>query len=308
MINHVAQRPRKTAARMLIGLMVLALDVMIGIATSRQAQNPATGESVPKWEAVSVKPCANDGAGPDGRGGGPGANSSPDRFTVFCRPLLGIVQQAYITSTRGQLAMRAVQVQGAPSWIESERYTITAKADGLATRQLMASVMLQQILQDRFKLKAHFETREVPGYVLGVAKGGAKLQPFQGSCVPLDLTAGLQGPLSPGQERCPALSSREGPNVKIDAEGITLDMLAQAYISGSFERAPVVNKTGLSGKYNFHLQYADPQLGVGGNTQSDLSLAPSIFAILDTLGLKLDSGKVPGTLLIIDHIERPTEN
>jgi uncharacterized protein (TIGR03435 family) len=227
---------------------------------------------------------------------------------VFCRPLLGFVQQAYITSTRGQLALRALQVVGGPSWIESERYAITAKAEAVATRQLMASVMLQQILEERFKLKAHLETREVPGYVLTVAKGGAKLQPFQGSCAPLDLTTGSQGPPGPGQEQCPASGSREGPNRKIDAEGITLDMLAQAYISGSLGRAPVANKTGIFGKFNFHLRFADPQLAVGGNTQSDVPLAPSIFAVLETLGLKLDSGKVPGGFLIIDHIERPTEN
>ena len=117
MINQVAQRSRKTTAGMLIGLiMVLALDVMIGIATSRQAQNPATSEGVPKWEAVSVKRCIDDPAGGDGRGGGaPGPNASPDRYIVLCRPLLGFVQQAYITSTRGQLAIRAIQVQGGPS-------------------------------------------------------------------------------------------------------------------------------------------------------------------------------------------------
>jgi uncharacterized protein (TIGR03435 family) len=55
-------------------------------------------------------------------------------------------------------------------------------------------------------------------------------------------------------------------------------------------------------------RYADPQLTVGGNTQSDVPLAPSIYTVLDTLGLKLESGKVPGGFLIIDHIERPTEN
>lgn len=61
-------------------------------------------------------------------------------------------------------------------------------------------------------------------------------------------------------------------------------------------------------QYNFLLRYADPQLTVGGNTQSDVPLAPSLSAVLETLGLKLDSGKVPGGCLIIDHIERPTEN
>jgi uncharacterized protein (TIGR03435 family) len=85
-------------------------------------------------------------------------------------------------------------------------------------------------------------------------------------------------------------------------------MFAQGYISGSFARAPVANKTGTSGLYNFHIKYADPQLGVGGNIQSDVPLAPSILAVLQTLGLKLDSGKVPGGFLIIDHIERPMEN
>jgi uncharacterized protein (TIGR03435 family) len=67
-------------------------------------------------------------------------------------------------------------------------------------------------------------------------------------------------------------------------------------------------KTGISGQYNFHLKYADPQLAVGGNTQSDVPLAPSIFAVLEKVGLKLDLGNMPGGFLIIDHIERPTEN
>src|SRR5262249_28269919 len=145
------------------------------------------------------------------------------------------------------------------------------------------------------------------------AKGGAKLQPFKGSCLPLDLTIGLlqgpnlPGPPRPGPERCPALRGPDGPNMKIDAEGITLDMLAQAYISGSF-RAPVANKTGISGQYNFHLLYADPQPAVGANTQLDGPLAPTIYAALEKLGLKLEPGKVPGGVLIIDHIEKPTED
>ena len=84
-------------------------------------------------------------------------------------------------------------------------------------------------------------------------------------------------------------------------------MFAQFFLT-TFLGRPVVNKTGIPGLFDFHLEYANPGLNPGAGTQPDVPLAPSIFAAVEELGLKLESAKGPGDILVIDGIVRPTEN
>src|SRR5271170_7818372 len=158
------------------------------------AQTAARGQAPgsPKFEVASIKACKGGevpgGTGPRGGRAGSGA-PSPDRLDLPCLPVRFFIQLAYIIPNAaqpnsGELNLR---LEGGPSWIDSERYQIQAKADGPAGKDVMTGPMLQALLEDRFQLKVHRETREVPLYALTVAKSGLKLQPADGgSCTPRD--------------------------------------------------------------------------------------------------------------------------
>ncbi len=176
--------------------------------------------------------------------------------------------------------------------------------------------MLQTLLEERFKLKVHWETKEVPVYALTVAKGGPKLQPFkEGSCIPLDFTQ-IGVAQKPGQP-CRNGMTRKGSNGIVDWRGISLDQFAKEVLIGVVDR-PVIDKTGIAGKFNFHLEFAPdnatPAFLPGGELDhgqvgpSD-PVGPSIFsAIQEQLGLKLVPAKGPREFLVIDHVERPSGN
>jgi uncharacterized protein (TIGR03435 family) len=174
--------------------------------------------------------------------------------------------------------------------------------------------MLQALLEDRFKLKVHRETRQVSAYALSLNKGGPKLQRFsEGSCTPFDpahpdtlpmrlLHCGVNFSLPFGG----------GPKSRaVEGRGASLDDLCEL-LRSVLER-PVLNKTGIAGRFNFRLEYAPDQSTPGWRFAAaepdDPSGGPSIFtAIKEQLGLKLESTKGPDDLLVIDHVERPSEN
>jgi uncharacterized protein (TIGR03435 family) len=180
--------------------------------TSEPTETPQT-QSRPagtqKWEAVSVRPClppASQGPGP--RGGGPTTGPfrfSPDRMTLNCLSVRSLIRSAYhvyfepglpgpsspmdIVLISGLPLVRDGKnptdgTDGGPDWIDTDGYTIEAKAEGVTDRALMQGPMLQAILEDRFKIKVHRETREIAVDALVIARGGSKLKPFvEGSCV-----------------------------------------------------------------------------------------------------------------------------
>jgi uncharacterized protein (TIGR03435 family) len=300
----------KTVLPTIFTVAVLVTPLLTGVmnasAIERKASQDATQPvDTGKWEVVSIKPCVKD-LGFEARGGG--SDTSPGRANWYCQTIAGLIYAAHILNPRGVLSARTVQMEGGPPWMDSERYTVNAKAEGTPSRRVMLGPMLQDILADRFKLKLHWETREVQVYALTIARGGPKLQPFkEGSCTPLDFTAPVP-PLAEGGKECPATGRTVGPNRKIDAEGITLDMFAQGYLSGSLQRRRVINQTGISGRFNFHLEHAITDLSTDAAAQSDIPIAPSLFTVLEQIGLKLESIRGPGDILIIDHVEKPTEN
>jgi len=200
---------------------------------------------------------------------------------------------------------RRLQIVGAPKWIETDQYDIDAKAEGAASVGQMAGPMLRTLLEDRFKLKMHVETRQLPVYFLTVAKSGSKLQPVQpGSCVPIDLSHMTATPPAPGQTPpCGRqMINRNGTDMAMDVSGLSVaDFSAQA-LAGRLDR-PVIDKTGLTALFDFHLQFA-PDNGAAAD-----SAAPSIFtAVQEQLGLKLSPDTGPVEVLVVDHIEKPSEN
>jgi len=196
---------------------------------------------------------------------------------------------------------------------------IDAKPEGAPGQEMMNGPMMQALLEDRFHLQIHHENREVPVYDLTVAKGGPKLQPFQeGSCIPADLTKAPQPRPPEGQKNCGAsFGMPRGQVFPFVGQGLSLDRFAKL-IGWAVDR-PVVDKTGITGLFDFHLDFATDentsklQPLPGGDTGpaaiASEPAGPNIFtAIQQQLGLKLEPGKGSREFLVIDHVERPTGN
>ncbi len=235
-------------------------------------------QPAPTFEVASIKPSRNPAAG-ENFDSAPGGRTTATNITVRY-----LIRLAY--------AIEDYQIQRAPRWVDSELYDIAAKSAG-GKRGSMEEERsrLRGLLADRFQLATHSETREMPVYLLVVAKTGPKL------------TLHNDGSGSGTRGGCGHLAGKR----------LTLDTIANV-LSRHFERA-VLNRTGLSGKYDFELDWT-PDSGpcpaapdVPGGSPADHSALPSILtAIQQQLGLKLESAKGPVETLVIDRVERPSEN
>ncbi len=280
---------------------LLSLAAGVLSAPSIEAQTPAP----PGFEVASVKSCTLDSPVPKGRGGGGtsgGPGSSPGRFLTPCDTLLDLIRTAYGES---------IPIEGGPGWITSDRYQITAKAEDHASPAIMSGPMLQALLEDRFQLKIRRETREVPVYALTVSKGGFKLQPAkEGSCLPPDE---IGAHLEPGQKPCGIPMTRvKGSNMNTEILG-RVDQFCK--VLGRTLGRPVIDRTGITGLFDFHLEFAldDTMPGAGRRGPApatpDDPPGPSIFAaVQQQLGLKLESSKGSGEVLVIDRVSRPSAN
>jgi uncharacterized protein (TIGR03435 family) len=190
-------------------------------------------------------------------------------------------------------------------------FNIQAKADGAADQKLAQlnkdqeelehQHMLQQLLAERFKLQAHWETRETSTYDLVISKKGLKMQESKGEpASAADLAFWGSRPIPPLHQQG---DSRYG--FDFIAHACTMDDITKM-LSGQFGRS-VADKTGLKGKYDFILHYLDAR--ITDRDADDLNPTPTLDqAIQDQLGLKLEPAKGQDRFLIIDHIEKPTEN
>jgi uncharacterized protein (TIGR03435 family) len=265
----------------------------------------------PRFDVVSIKPCK-----PGATSGFPDEGSSPGRLRIDCDVLAdanhtGLIQAAYNRYASGKLtSMRVIPIEGGPDWIHSEPYEINARADGQPSILMMEGPMMQAILEDRFKLKLHRETRQGAVYELTLGKGASKLKPLQdGSCIPMVIGAPL--PLPEGQHLCRSVVSRRG---SVDLAGGTLSELADS-LARVLNR-PVIDKTGITGYFEIHLAFTPddfaatrPVMADPGAPAAAAADNPRIFqAIQEQLGLKLVPAKGPVDVLVIDHIERPSGN
>jgi len=300
----------------------VAAGMVLASARASASGQSQSSPSAERFEVVSIRPCDPKGLPPGARGGGPGPGGfSPGRVTMNCQVVRGFIQAAYVIFANGVRATPGAvfrtPIEGGPDWITSERYTIEAKAAGTPSREVMQGPMLQALLEDRFKLKIHRETREVRVYALTVAKAD-KLTPFvEGSCVPpvLMIPPAPQPALGPGERRCSRLVKLDGPNRRLDAEGLTLAEFVDTYLTGPMSGldAHVVDRTGLTGKFDFHVSFGpsanDPvrQSQIERGEDPGDPTAPELpVALQEQLGLKLQPGKGPGEFIVIDHVERPS--
>jgi len=243
----------------------------------------------------------------------------PGRFRFENAPVIFLI-------ARVAYDVRDFQILGGPSWIKSEMYTVDAKeSDSLAEemqklpfekRPEIGGLLVQSLLADRFKLKVHHETRMHPVYALVIAKNGPKLhEAIPGDTYPHGFK-NLDSPTGAGAIRTIATSERERA---MSGQGIPIAALAPL-LSRELQRT-VLDQTGLKGKYDISLTW-NPELSLAGmaqgpesgrpggaSTPPPESSVPSIFtAIQEQLGLKLLSTKGPVEVIVIDHIERPSEN
>jgi len=169
--------------------------------------------------------------------------------------------------------------------------------------------MMQALLEERFRMRTHREIREVPVYVMTVAKGGPKFLPAKpGSCQPND-TSGDLNVHPDGMPCAEPRVSRKGPIMVIDFRGVSLDAFAKDLHPDGH---PVIDRTGLAGAFDIHLELenaAPNSPGPGDGAASDPSPhASDVVAIREQLGLRLDPAKGPIEFLVIDHIEKPSQN
>ena len=262
----------------------------------------------PRFAVVSIKECA-DGMRP------PPSTSSPGRLSLSCRAMWRLIGEAYDTFVMGAVDPLKQPIpqrpEGGPGWMDSARYTIDAKAEGPQSAAMMRGPMMQAVLEERFRLKIHRETREVPGYVMTVDKRGLKLPlTAEGSCDRLDPTNFSQSPTpADGKPWClvPRFT-REGPMTTLDMHDITLDGFATFLL---VDGLPVFNQTGVSGAFDIHLEWeadlpksATPDANMAG-TPFRMSL---IQATQEQLGLRLQRGAGSRQFLVVDHLERPSRN
>jgi bla regulator protein blaR1 len=282
-----------------IGLAVLAAPIVIGVLNAPTIR--AQSEPRPKFEVASIRPCKDPSQEPP-TGHRPGSNSSPGRLATDCVELLNLMGNAYNAFADGHLNLNAepAPMNGGPPWLHSAFYEINARAEGNPSVEMMFGPMMQELLEDRFQLKMHRQKIEGPVYFLTIARGGQKLHPFtEGSCTPYSTFP--PPPLQPGQKYCERIIGGIPPAV--EAQGATLDEFSKT-LRMLVDR-PVIDKTGITGRFDIRVEFSRE----GTEPASDPTGPPSIFtALQEQLGLRLESGKGPVDTLVIDHIQRPSEN
>ena len=229
------------------------------------------------YDVVSIRPC---GKGPNWLR----VQQTADSFTARCAAIPKLIYHAYPNIIPWE------QIVGLPKWAYSTVFAVDAKMNSETASALKKMteekqaeerrLMLQAVLAERFKLQVHFEFKERSGYDLVIAKGGTKLEQAKAEegIGPAGMRAGL-----------------------IIVKGRPIDAFAEllTFVVGR----PVVDKTGLTGRYDIMLRY------LPFNSSVTESSAPSIFtAVQESLGLKLIPSKIQLKMLVVDHVEQPSPN
>ena len=273
---------------------------LIGLALAITAGSAPSQTARPEFAVASIKPnktgcCTSFGVGNGGGGG----------IDVTLKMLIAFAYR-----------VQQFQISGGPGWISSDRFDVEGKAEDRNADFDQLRLMLRALFEDRFKLKLHRETKRSNVYALVVAKGGAKLKLSADQVSP-----DVNGPAAPGA----------GPNygvIRIGAGNLIGNAAPLSrfvtQLSQRLDR-PIIDRTKLTGRFDIQLKWA-PDAGEspfdpGGNrfateirdmngmTLRPDPLGPSIYSALqEQLGLKLESTKAPVEVLVIDHVERPSEN
>ncbi|HXE07253.1 MAG TPA: TIGR03435 family protein [Acidobacteriaceae bacterium] len=250
---------------------------LLGIAGAvgmSQTVAPSGGGAVDahlSFAAATIKPHNPD----DPCRGCSGFDAEGDRMKIRNKSASSIMQVAYAINPR--------QIVGAPDWFYNESFDIMGTMDtpGEPTRA-QYQAMLQNLLADRFGLRFHHDTRDLAVYAVEIAKGGPKIK-----------TAGPE-------EKTSGDDMRNGQDQKISLTSASVKDFAERM--QFFVDRPVVDQTGLAGKYDFSLHYT-----VDETRTADPNAPPGLFtAIQEQLGLKLVPVKAPADVFVVDGVEQPS--
>jgi uncharacterized protein (TIGR03435 family) len=242
---------------------------------------PMAADASPAFEVATIKP-----SNPET--GGRMYSVRGRQFSTINTSVSDLIGFAY--------GLHARQITGGPAWIEAEKYDLNGKPDGEGQpNDKQWKGMVQKLLADRFKLAFHRDKKELSVFAIVVAKNGPKLTKSAGD------PNGLPGLFFRGLGDLPARNA------------------TMADFAGVMQRAvldrPVVDQTGLSGRFDFELKWTPDETqfaGLGVRVPApteDPAAPPDLFsAIQEQLGLKLQSTKAPVEVLVIDHVEKPSEN
>ncbi len=272
---------------------------MFGVAQDHAETAQSSASALPKFDVASIKPHKDNTE----IGVMIGMRFTPDGVTISGMPLDVLLRHAFGISED--------RVQNAPAWAKSERFDIDAKVDATDVAALGKlkmedrGAMLLPLLEDRFGLKYHHETKELQVYTLVVAKSGPKLT--ESKPVAGDANAGPQ-----------QMMRMSGEGMSMESKDGTMDTLAHA-ISMQLG-ATVVDKTGLTGHYDYTLKWV-PEQGMpmmskgpgggpepGGGAPTSPTGPSLVTALQEQLGLKLETKKEPVDVIVIDQINQPSPN
>jgi uncharacterized protein (TIGR03435 family) len=260
-------------------LKIVSTAVAVALGVSFSVYHGETPPQKPTFQVASVKANAHSGFSPTTM------RMTGNRFSATGMPLRPLIMQVY--------NLRDFQIAGGPGWINTDQWDFEAVADdGISLhlvdlerpdRPTAGSLMVQSLIENRFEFKFHRETRELPVYELTVAKNGLKFK--------------LSADTGPGTRRVGR------GEIQIEAQPFA----TFAYLLARQLDRALTDKTGLSGLYDIKLQWST-ELTAGGDPVRS-SDRPSIStALQEQLGLKLESSKGPVEMLVIDSVQKPSEN
>lgn len=306
-VQHRTVRSLNPGRKLLLlaaGMLTLAVPIVIGLMNAPFVQSQTLPSGRLEFEVASIKMSPSQTARGRMRGG-PGTDD-PGQITLTNVTLFNVILRAY--------DVKAFQLS-APDWLSSQKYDILAKVPQ-GTSKEQGNRMLQTLLADRFHLVLHRETKDLPGFELVQSRSGAKLKPSPDSGAP-DLPPPSAPPKTDGdgypQLDGPGLLLMEGVRgravvVFLTAKAQPLSALVEL-LSREF-RMPILDKTGLAGKFDFKLEFAPQPPGALPPEVAEESAAPNLTtAVQQQLGLRLNSSKVPTGVLIVNRADKvPTEN
>jgi bla regulator protein blaR1 len=280
----------------MIGRTLMAILLSCGMALGQAS--PVPGASVPAkplaFDVVSIRQNVSGGIHDD-------FGATPDGFHMANKPLILAIITAYVPQSSD--AALFTNVLGLPEWARHENFDIDAKVSEAdlpewqkpASQKAMLRAMMQAMLADRFKLLVHRETKDESVYSLVVGKNGPKFKETN----PADPHPGLRLP---------------GGGVMVPEDGghsvhfYEASMATLGSLLSSTAARPVVDNTGLTGKYDFVLQKPEAGAMPSASQQEAAEPAPTVFSVVEALGLKLVPSKGSVETLVIDHVEQPSEN
>jgi uncharacterized protein (TIGR03435 family) len=276
-----------------------------------RAQAPAAGKV--EFEVASIKPSpSNDLPFNSIFPLGPGNAYVPNggHFSAANYPIATYIAFAYEISGSQQESL----MSQLPQWAAADHFDIQAQTDGNPAKDTKTQMrlMMRSLLADRCKLALHFETRQSPVFALMEVKPG-KTGPLLQSHPNDQSCSAVPGAGSPSAGQFPPacgglvqMRATAPGLVRFGARNVTMDFIASMLVSmGSLDR-PLLDQTGLEGTFDFALEWAyQPK---GGDLNTDLPGLGFVDAVREQLGLKLDSQKGTTEVLVVDHVERPSEN